>query len=103
MQKYTDDTWILQTVAGCCIEFEKEPFQANIPNEIKFSDEQKKCVDFEKGAIVQSEWEQNQFISNIFIVPKPNGRFRPIINLKYLNNFVSYEHFKQGYDQQHGR
>ena len=91
----------MQTVAGYCIEFEKEPFQANIPNEIKFSEEQKKCVDFEiqellkKGAIVQSEWEQNQFISNIFIVPKPNGRFRPIINLKYLNYFVSYEHFKQ--------
>ena len=83
-----------------------EPFQANIPNEIKFSDEQRNCVDFEiqgllkKGAIVQSEWEQNQFISNIFIVPKPNGRFRPIINLKYLNYFVSYEHIKQGYDQQ---
>ena len=38
--------------------------------------------------------------SNIFIVSKPNGRFRPIINLKYLNYFVSYEHFKQGYDQQ---
>ena len=83
-----------------------EPFQANIPNEIKFSDEQRNCVDFEiqellkKGAIVQSEWEQNKFISNIFILPKPNCRFRPIINLKYLNYFVSYEHIKQGYDQQ---
>ena len=100
-QKYTDDPCILQTVAGYCIEFEKKPFQANIPNEIKLSEEQKKCVDIEiqellkKGAIVQSEWEQNQFISNIFIVPKPNGRFIPIINLKYLNYFVSYEHFKQ--------
>ena len=91
----------MQTVAGYCIEFEKEPIQANIPNEIKFSKEQNKCVDFEiqellkKCAIVHSEWEQNQFISNIFIVPKPNGRFRPIIYLKYLNYFVSYEHFKQ--------
>lgn len=41
------------------------------------------------------QWENNQYVSNIFVVPKPNGRFRPIINLKYLNYFVHFEHFKQ--------
>ena len=39
--------------------------------------------------------EPYQFISNIFLVPKPNGKFRPVINLKQLNEFVNYEHFKQ--------
>ena len=100
-KKYTDDPWILQTVAGYCLNFESEPFQISIPNEISFSEEQRKSVDFEiqellnLGAIVHSEWEENQYVSNIFIVPKPNGRFRPIINLKFLNQFIHFEHFKQ--------
>ena len=63
-QKYTDDPWILQTVAGYCLNFESEPFQISIPNEISFSEEQRKSVDFEihellnLGAIVHSEWEE---------------------------------------------
>ncbi|MCG8094339.1 MAG: hypothetical protein JAZ17_12090 [Candidatus Thiodiazotropha endolucinida] len=48
-----------------------------------------------KGAIVPSDNEPGQFISTLFIVPKPNGKFRPVINLKHLNQFVYYEHFKQ--------
>ena len=48
-----------------------------------------------KGAIVPTHNEPEQFISTLFIVPKANGKFRPVINLKYLNEFVSYEHFKQ--------
>ena len=46
-QKYTEDPWILQTVAGYCLNFESEPFQISIPNEISFSEDQRKSVDFE--------------------------------------------------------
>ena len=28
-------------------------------------------------------------------MPKPNGKFQPVINLKYLNEFIQYDHFKQ--------
>ena len=100
-KKYTSDPWILQTVSGYCLEFESTPFQWSFPSEISFSNEQKLIVDNEvsellnKGAIQFSKWEDNQFISNIFIVPKPNGKYRPIINLRYLNFFIKYEHFKQ--------
>ena len=48
-----------------------------------------------KGAINPSKNEKEQFISSIFIVPKPNGKFRPVINLRELNKFVTYRHFKQ--------
>ena len=48
-----------------------------------------------KGAIINSVHEKDEFISNIFIVPKPNGKFRPILNLRKLNQFVEYNHFKQ--------
>ena len=38
--------------------------------------------------------EQGGFISNIFLVPKDEERWRLILNLKSLNEFVAYEHFK---------
>ena len=46
------------------------------------------------GAIVVSEHEPGEFISEVFPVPKPNGNIRLILNLKALNKFVTYEHFK---------
>ena len=95
-KEYTDDPFILQTVSGFC-----KTFQFWIPQQIDFSPEQKCIVDNEitellsKGVIESSDFEKDQFISNIFIVPKPNGKDRPVIYLPYLNYFVHYEHFKQ--------
>lgn len=88
-------------MSGYQIEFDKPPIQFRIPREIPFQEEQRLIIDnevkvlLEKGAIVQSKHEAGEFISTIFIVPKPNGKFRPVINLRYLNEFVHYEHFKQ--------
>ena len=47
------------------------------------------------GVVVPCDSEPGEFISTIFIVPKPNGKFRPVINERYLNVFIHYEHFKQ--------
>ena len=47
-----------------------------------------------KGAIVECKPVKNQFISNIFLVPKPDKTYRLILNLKSLNKFVKTEHFK---------
>lgn len=100
-QSLTQDQWVLDAVSGYCIHFDSEPFQEKIPREIPFSGEQWSLVDKEvkqlldKGAIVHSGHENGEYISTIFIVPKPNGKFRPVINLKYLNEYVHYDHFKQ--------
>lgn len=46
------------------------------------------------GAICQCEPQPDQFISKIFLTPKPNGGKRFILNLKTLNNFITHTHFK---------
>ena len=38
--------------------------------------------------------EPSQFISALFTVPKKGGGHRPVVNLKDLNQFVEYQHFK---------
>ena len=48
----------------------------------------------QKGIIVASSHEQGEFISNIFLQPKKHRSFRMILNLKELNKFVQYHHFK---------
>jgi len=47
-----------------------------------------------KGAILRVLPCQDQFLSNIFLVPKKSGGMRPIINLKKLNEFIHAPHFK---------
>jgi hypothetical protein len=71
-----------------------------LPNELKF-DEKMKAVDeqvqelLQKGAFVKTEFSSDKFISNIFQVQKKNGKLRPVINLRKLNQYVEYHHFKQ--------
>ena len=48
----------------------------------------------EKGVIVPTEREAGDFFSNIFLTPKSGGKFRLILNLKQLNQYVTADHFK---------
>ena len=48
-----------------------------------------------KGAIEIIPKFDDQFILTIFVVPKKDGTCRPVINLKFLNEFVQYYCFKQ--------
>ena len=47
-----------------------------------------------KQIIRETTHESTEFVSPIFIVKKPDGGTRLIPNLKELNEFVKYEHFK---------
>ena len=44
--------------------------------------------------IEQAEFAEDRFISPVFIRQKKNGEFRLILNLKKLNEFITYNHFK---------
>ena len=48
-----------------------------------------------KRAIQSVSPFKNQYLSNLFLVSKRDGGNRPVINLKHLNNFIPYQHFKK--------
>jgi hypothetical protein len=83
------------------IEFDSQPIQTCLPNKLKFDNEKMKAVDeqvqelLQKGAIVKTEFSSDKFIFNIFLEQKKNGKLLPVINLRKLNQYVEYHHFKQ--------
>lgn len=48
----------------------------------------------DKGAISRCRYSKNQCLSSYFLIKKPNGQFRIILNLKKLNRFIKTHHFK---------
>lgn len=49
----------------------------------------------EKKAVHQvTNQNSTGFISSLFVVPKKNGGNHLVVNLKPLNQFLMYEHFK---------
>ena len=95
----TLDPWIIDTVTGCKISFVNYPFQERVPERAVTNKDQQSLINqevssmVEKGA-VQPASSQQGFISNLFLVEKKGGGQRPVINLRHLNQYVEYEHFK---------
>ncbi|OXA40675.1 putative enzymatic polyprotein [Folsomia candida] len=52
------------------------------------------CELMQLGAIERCNSDSDQFVSPIFLVPKPDGSKRFIINLKRLNEYLQYSKFK---------
>ena len=99
-RKITSDPWVLETVSGYHLEFNTLPVQSVLPRPPPFSEREKQLIDEEitklltKGAIRKVSSCPYEFISSIFLVPKKTSDFRPVINLKPLNQFVQRIHFK---------
>ena len=99
----TTDQWVLDCVQGYKIHFVQEPFQTVSPREIVFQEDETKKISSEVVAmqskhaiseVMHADQTNNQFVSQLFAVPKKDGAIRPIINLKALNRFVEVSHFK---------
>ena len=102
-QTITSDPFILNLVQGSHIPIEDfdnlEQISGIIPPntvkgcQIDFVDQEvEKLLLME--VIELSNHEKGEIISPIFLVDKPDGSFRMILNLKKFNECVSYEHFK---------
>ena len=99
--KLTSDNYILDIIAnGYKIEFESLPCESCHRGEIPFSEKQNVAINtllqkmIDKNVIERTEAVPGQIISNIFVVPKQDGTFRLILNLKNLNEHVEKIHFK---------
>lgn len=98
-KKLTTDPFILNMVQGATIPLEEfADRQVNPPNQIQGNLWVEADKEIEKllkiGAIEVSQDEEGQNVSPIFLVPKPDGTYRLILNLKKFNENVQYEHFK---------
>ena len=97
-QLLTNDQVILDIVNGCKFDF-IEPFQFS-KRETVTNVKESEIIDREisdllsKGVIEKTEHCNGEFISTIFLRPKPDGSRRVILNLKNLNSSIQYLHFK---------
>ena len=98
--KLTSDNWIRSCVKGITIPFIKKPDQKAEPFPFRMDPEEKAFVKTEidslldKAVLKTVNDVQGQWVSNIFLRPKPNGKFRMILDLTELNKNIQYEHFK---------
>ena len=99
-QKLTSDPEILRIVRGDTFNFVAPPPEKTTAKPCNVSAENKQFIDIEindmleKQIIVPTSHEAGEFVSPIFPVPKPDGRLRIILNLKQLNAYIEYLHFK---------
>ncbi|KAH9640446.1 hypothetical protein HF086_018112 [Spodoptera exigua] len=96
----TYDPMILSYIKGYKIPFSRLPFQTVPPKVPKYSESEKahliEAIDnlLSLGAISKCKARSDQYLSNIFLIPKPNEKMRFILNLKSLNQFINTSHFK---------
>ena len=104
--KYTTDPWVLSVVrCGYGLQFNPEMGHPPLTNQpVEMSDRRPESVLLLKQAVTDLlqkeaiEIVENPdtpgFYSRLFLVPKRDGGFRPIIDLKPLNAFLTKEKFK---------
>ena len=86
-------------VRGCKIDFTSTPVQHSA-RETRLNELESSHVDIEikrlldKGVLKKVPHVTDEFISTVFLRPKPDNTHRMILNLKLLNGFVEYKHFK---------
>uniref|UniRef100_H2ZYW3 Reverse transcriptase domain-containing protein n=1 Tax=Latimeria chalumnae TaxID=7897 RepID=H2ZYW3_LATCH len=100
-RRITSDPWVFSTAGGFRIEFVSHPGQGFPPQDLVFSWEQRALLQAEVESLVRKQavsrvvpGEKLAFISSLFLVPKKDGGFHPVINLRALNEVVVYHHFK---------
>lgn len=98
--RITSDPEVLSAVRGYKIPFSSPPKMRPFLNEPVFTPSVAAHCDAEiqrlldKDAIAQVEPSEDQFLSFFFLIEKPSGGMRFILNLKELNFYISPPHFK---------
>ncbi|XP_050512905.1 uncharacterized protein LOC126888594 [Diabrotica virgifera virgifera] len=96
----TKDNVVLSWLEGYSIPLISMPNQTYVCAEHKWSPLERLVIKHSvndlllSGAISSASPCENQFVSNIFLVPKTDGSYRLVLNLKNFNRFVKTKHFK---------
>ena len=96
----TSDSEILSTIQGDIIEFDSCPPGRAFVYNPKIVDPYRQMLTMEidillsRGVLIHSQSEHHEFLSPIFTVPKSERDVRMILNLKDLNQYITYRHFK---------
>ena len=99
-EKITNDQWILEAISGYHLEFLSSPHQRKWPKQHVLEEEKSEALEKELEALIQKEavskvqQPEGSFVSPMFPVPKGDGSWRPIIDLRELNQFITPHHFK---------
>lgn len=102
MAKITIDMQVFSYIQSYKIAFKEPVVQtpALLPRNVYFSSSEKSEMSeaiknlISIGAVSKCLHCEGQFISSYFLVPKPNGKARFVLNLKKLNKFIDTDHFK---------
>ena len=98
--RVTHDQEILDMVVGYKLELTAPPVQHKVKAPLRFLLTESKKIEAEisellqKGALTNVIPDSDQYVSNLFLVPKRDGGSRPVINLKDLNEYLQYNHLK---------
>ena len=99
-KKITRDPFVFRGICGTKVDLAVFPVQEKLPKEFHFTFGEKEILYaeltklLEKGVIEKTEFQEGEYISNVFLRPKSNGGFRVILDLSMLNKDVTYTHFK---------
>ena len=96
------DKYVLDIIDGVSVQFDTQlPTQLTLPRELKMNSTEQEFVDEEISHLLQEGFIvklnshiPSGWVSNVFLVPKRQGGFRMILNLKDLNQYVKYTKFK---------
>ena len=89
-KEITADPWILNSLQGIEIPFTDTPRQNSVPFPFRLSKSEKEAVDSEivnfldKRIFEQVVHQEGEWISNLFVRPKPDGSYRLILDLTEL-------------------
>ena len=104
-REYTSDSFVLESVTGCKINFVTFPRQAMLPRPLPLRREEMaalQCMikDFLRdGVIVECHREDNDYVNTVFLRAKRDigdgvKQYKMILKVKELNHHVQYIHFK---------
>lgn len=96
----TSDQKILEAISGYRLPFTQQPPSQTSEPSVHLSNLEEQFCSQEisrllyMGAIESALVSELQFLSSFFIIEKPSGGWRFILNLKNLNRFIIAPHFK---------